>query len=200
MDFQHRIFNLINRDRKGMLASRIYDWYMLVMILGSLVPLMFVRNYPVFTYIEAITVGAFIVDYLMRWYSSPLQLKEGWISYVKYPFTPMAIIDLLTILSGMDLISAEFKILRLTRLLRLVALLKIFRYSSKIAIFVRVLKQEKDVLLGVVGIAVFYIFRLGAYNVQCRAPRPPRDRKCHFRVILRRALLGHRDIDHRRVR
>ncbi len=158
MDLQHRIYNLLNRDRKGMVASRIYDWYMLVMILGSLVPLMFVRSYPVFTYIEAITVGAFIVDYLMRWYSSPLQLKEGWISYLKYPFTPMAIIDLLTILSGMDLISAEFKILRLTRLLRLVALLKIFRYSSKFAIFIRVLKQEKDVLLGVVGIAVFYIF------------------------------------------
>ena len=37
-------------------------------------------------------------------------------------------------------------------------MLKRFRYSSKIAIFLRVLRQEKDVLLGVLGIALFYIF------------------------------------------
>lgn len=45
---QERIFDLINRDRKGMWTSRIYDWYMLVMIIGSIVPLMFIRDYPVF--------------------------------------------------------------------------------------------------------------------------------------------------------
>lgn len=158
MNFHQRIFNLINRDRKGMLASRIYDWYMLIMILGSIVPLMFVDNYPIFRIIEAVTVTAFIIDYMLRWYSAAMTMKEGWVSYLKYPFTPMAIIDLLSILSGMDLISAEFKLLRLTRLLRLVALLKIFRYSSKIEIFTRVLRQEKDVLLGVLAIALFYIF------------------------------------------
>lgn len=58
---QQKIYNLINRDRKGMWASRIYDWYMLVMIIASIVPLMFIEDYPVFRIIEIITVIAFII-------------------------------------------------------------------------------------------------------------------------------------------
>ncbi len=155
---QQKIFDLINRDRKGMFASRIYDWYMLVMIIASIVPLMFIEDYPIFRVIEIITVSAFIVDYILRWFISDIQLKRGWISYVIYPFTPMAIIDLLSILPGLNLISPEFKLLRLTRLLKIVRLLKLFRYSDKITIFLRVLSKEKDVLLTVLMLALFYIF------------------------------------------
>ena len=138
---QKRIFNLINRDRKGMIASRIYDWYMLIMIIASIVPLMFIEDYPIFRIIEIVTVTAFIIDYILRWYTSDIQLKRGWVSYIIYPFTPMAIIDLLSILPGLNLISPEFKLLRLTRLLKIVRLLKIFRYSDKITIFINVLDK-----------------------------------------------------------
>ncbi len=155
---QQKIFDLINRDRKGMLASRIYDWYMLIMIIASIVPLMFIKDYPIFKVIEIVTVTAFIIDYILRWYTADIQLKRGWVSYIVYPFTPMAIIDLLSILPGLNLISPEFKLLRLTRLVKIVRLLKIFRYSDKISIFLRVLSKEKDVLLSVLMLAVFYIF------------------------------------------
>ncbi|MBD5421116.1 MAG: ion transporter [Bacteroides sp.] len=155
---QQKIFDLINRDRKGMLASRIYDWYMLVMIIASIVPLMFIEDYPIFKVIEIITVTAFIIDYILRWYTSDIQLRKGMVSYFIYPFTPMAIIDLLSILPGLNLINPEFKLLRLTRLLKIVRLLKIFRYSDKITIFLRVLSKEKEVLLSVLMLAVFYIF------------------------------------------
>lgn len=155
---QQKIYDLINRDRKGMLASRIYDWYMLVMILASIVPLMFIEDYPIFRVIETVTVVAFIIDYTLRWYTSTIQLKKGWHSYIIYPFTPMAIIDLLSILPGLNLISPEFKLLRLTRLLKIVRLLKVFRYSDKIMMFMRVLKKERHVLLSVLMLALFYIF------------------------------------------
>lgn len=155
---KEKIYDLINRDRKGMLASRMYDWYMLVMIIASIIPLMFVDDYPIFKVIEIVTVIAFIVDYLFRWYTSSIQLKRGWASYIIYPFTPMAIIDLLSILPGLNLISPEFKLLRLTRLLKIVRLLKIFRYSDKISMFMRVLKKERDVLISVLLLALFYIF------------------------------------------
>lgn len=155
---QQRLYNLINRDRKGMLASRIYDWYMLVMIFASIVPLMFIENYQLFRVIEIITVTAFIIDYILRWYTSNIQLRKGWLSFLLYPFTPMAIIDLLSILPGLNLISPEFKLLRLTRLLKIVRLLKIFRYSDKITMFIRVLKKERQVLLSVLMLAIFYIF------------------------------------------
>ena len=156
--WQQIIYNLINRDRKGMWASRIYDWYMLVMIIASIVPLMFIEDYPVFKVIESVTVIAFIIDYLLRWITSDIQLKRGWASYVIYPFTPMAIIDLLSILPGLNLISPSFKLLRLTRLLKIVRLLKVFRYSDKITMFLKVLQKERQVLLSVLMLALFYIF------------------------------------------
>ncbi len=155
---QQKIYNIINRDRKGMWYSRLYDWYMLVMIIASIVPLMFIEDYPIFKVIEVVTVIAFIIDYILRWYTSEIQLKHGWKSYIIYPFTPMAIIDLLSILPGFNLISPEFKLLRLTRLLKIVRLLKIFRYSDKISIFLNVLRKERDVLFSVLLLALFYIF------------------------------------------
>ena len=155
---KQRTYILINRDRKGMWASRLYDWYMLVIIIASIVPLMFINDYPFFKVIEVVTVIAFIIDYFLRWSTSNIQLKRGWLSYLIYPFTPMAIIDLLSILPGLNLIRPEFKLLRLTRLLKIIRLLKVFRYSDKISIFLRVLKKEQQVLLSVLMLALFYIF------------------------------------------
>lgn len=155
---QQRIYDLINRDRKGMWASRLYDWYMLIMIVASITPLMFIDDYPIFKVIEIVTVIAFIIDYILRWSTANLQLKRGLLSYILYPFTPMAIIDLLSILPGLNLISPEFKLLRLTRLLKIFRLLKVFRYSDKITMFLRVLKKERHVLLSVLMLALFYIF------------------------------------------
>lgn len=165
---QQQIYNLINRDRNGMWASRLYDLYMLVMIIASIIPLMFIEDYPVFKIIEIVTVIAFIIDYILRWSTSNIQLKRGWISYLIYPFTPMAIIDLLSILPGLNLISPEFKLLRLTRLLKTIRLLKVFRYSDKITIFLRVLKKERQVLLSVLMLALFYIYvtALIMFNVE----------------------------------
>lgn len=70
----------------------------------------------------------------------------------------MAIIDLLSILPGLNLMNASFKLLRLTRLLKIVRLLKITRYSSKISMFLNVLKKERHVLFAVLLLALFYIF------------------------------------------
>lgn len=155
---QQKIYDLINKDRKNEMSSRIYDWYMLAMIITSIIPLMFIRDYPIFNIIEIVTVIAFIADYLLRWYSSPVQLKKGWKSYIIYPFTPMAIIDLFSIFPGLNLMNGSWKLLRLTRLLKIIRLLKITRYSSKISMFVNVLRKERHVLFAVMMVAIFYIF------------------------------------------
>lgn len=155
---QQKIYNIINRDRKGMWESRIYDWFMLIMIILSIIPLMFINDYPIFKVIEIITVISFIIDYILRWDTSYIQLKKGWLSYIIYPFTPMAIIDLLSIMPGLNLISQSFKLLRLTRLLKIIRLLKLFRYSDKITMFIIVLQKERQVLLSVLVLALFYIF------------------------------------------
>lgn len=151
-----RIYNLVNR--KDLLSSRIYDYFMLLMIITSVVPLMFVDDYPIFRIIEIVTVSVFIIDYVLRWSTSAMLLKKGWLSYIIYPFMPMAIIDLLSILPGLNLIDTSFKLLRLTRLLKIVRLLKVFRYSGKITMFFTVLVKERQVLLSVLMLALFYIF------------------------------------------
>lgn len=156
--FQQKIYSIINKDINHNLISRIYDWVMLVMIILSIIPLMFLNDYRIFRIIDIVTVTSFIIDYLLRWYCSPIQLGKGLQSYVIYPFTPMAIVDLLSILPGLNLINRSFKLLRLTRLLKVVRLLKFIRYSSKISLFLNVLRKERQVLFAVMLLAVSYIF------------------------------------------
>lgn len=165
---QTKIYSLINRDKRDDVASKIYDFVMLFMIMASIVPLMFIENYPIFRIIEIVTVTAFIIDYILRWYTSPIRFGKGIKSYFIYPFTPMAIIDLCSILPGLNLVNPSFKLFRLTRLLKIIRLLKITRYSSKISMFINVLKKERHVLFAVMLLAIFYIFitALIMFNVE----------------------------------
>ncbi len=163
-------YNVINKDNKDKPAARVYDGVMLLLIILSIVPLMFVKTYPVFRVIEIVTLVAFIIDYVARWFTADIELRRGWRSYLDYPFTPMAIIDLLSILPGLNLINPSFKLLRLTRLLKIVRLLKVFRYSSKIMMFIRVLQKERHVLFAVLMLAMFYVLitALIMFNVEPR--------------------------------
>lgn len=159
-----KIYGLLESARDG-------DWYdilMLVAILVSVVPLMFVEEYPVFRVIEIVTVSIFIVDYILRWITADYRLKKGGWSFVIYPFTAWAVIDLLSILPALSLINRGFKILRITRLLRILRLFKLIRYSDKIEVLGKVIRKEKGVLLTVLGIAIFYVFvtALIMFNVE----------------------------------
>lgn len=159
-----KIYGILESARDG-------DWYdilMLVAILVSVVPLMFVEEYAVFRVIEIVTVSIFIVDYILRWITADYRLQKGGWSFVIYPFTAWAVIDLLSILPALSLINRGFKILRITRLLRILRLFKLIRYSDKIQVLGKVVRKEKGVLLTVLGIAIFYVFvtALIMFNVE----------------------------------
>ena len=153
-----RIYEIIDLGKNGDKASLAYEILMLIAIIVSIVPLMFVEEHPAFHYIELVTVTFFIIDYILRWITADLRLSDKKRPFLAYPFTMWAIIDLLSILPGLSLLSPGFKIFRVTRLLRALRLLKIFRYTDKIEVLGRVIKREKGVLLTVLGIAVFYVF------------------------------------------
>ena len=131
---------------------------MLSMIAISILPLVFRDQYPVFTAFDYVSTIAFIVDYIIRWSTADLLLKRGFKSFLIYPFTPMAIIDLLSILPGLNVLDRSFKLFRLTRIFRLFRVLRIFRYSHKIESFLSILKKQKDILLSVLVLAIVYIF------------------------------------------
>ncbi|MBR7027179.1 MAG: ion transporter [Bacteroidales bacterium] len=153
-----RFYEIIEQYHKGDVASLVYDVVMLIAIAVSIVPLMFMKVYPVFSVIEHVTVTIFIIDYILRWLTADYRLGKGGRSFLIHPFTPWAIIDLLSILPGLQLLGQGFKIFRLTRLMRIVRLLKILRYSDKFQILGRVIVKEKKILWAVFVVSVFYVF------------------------------------------
>ena len=155
---RRRLFVIIEKGRENDWVSYIYDVIMLLAIIASIVPLTFAHFHPWFKTVEHITVTIFILDYILRWITADYRLgKRGW-SFLLYPFTGWAIIDLLSILPGLHILGQGFKIFRITRILRVIRMFKLFRYSKNMEILGNVIRREKKILLTVLGIAVFYIF------------------------------------------
>ena len=80
--------------------------------------------------------------------------------FTRYPFSAMAIIDLLSILPSIIAVSEALRILKVLRLLRTLKVFRVFkviRYSKSISIIINVFKRQKESLLVVCGLAVGYI-------------------------------------------
>lgn len=156
--WRKKIYNVIECNRLSV-YSRIYDWFMLVIILISIVPLAFRQNHIVFEVFDKISVSVFIVDYLLRWLTADYRMpkRAKWQAFIIYPFTGLAIIDLLSILPSFVAFNRAFKLFRIRRLLKIVRIFKLVRYSKNIQILVRVMQKEKSILFTVFLIAVTYI-------------------------------------------
>ncbi len=156
-----RIFEIIELSKEDDLLSKIYDLFMIFVIVLSTIPLAFKSPYPFFTYIERIAIIVFIIDYIFRWVTADYKIEKGKIlSFLLYPFTPMAIIDLLSILPSITVLHSGlrlFKIFRLLRSFRILRVFRIVRYSSSIMTIVNIFKRQKEALLSVCTIAVGYI-------------------------------------------
>lgn len=163
-----RLFVIIERANGSSRLSRIYDVVMMVLIIVSIIPLMFVEQYPAFIYIELVTGSFFIVDYLMRWMTADYKLKKGAVSFLFYPFTIMAIIDLLSIIPVFHLLSGGFKLFRITRMFRIARVFKFIRYTDKLDMLASVIRKERKVLGAVLIMAAFYVFvtALIMFNVE----------------------------------
>ncbi len=162
------LYSILETSEKSGEINHLYHWFMFGCIILSILPLMTTENYPFFLYTEIFTVIVFIIDYILRWVIADMKMGKGKESFILYPFTFMAIVDLLSILPGLNLLAPGFKIFRLSRMFRIIRLFKIFRYSSKINVFIDVLKKERQVLFSVLLVAVFYIFltALIMYNAE----------------------------------
>lgn len=140
-------------------------------IIGSLIPLAFKQSYPAFDFINVISSYIFIADYLLRLFTSDLKLKRGALSFFLYPFTPMAIIDLVAILPSFTPLFSSLRLMKLFRLLRSFRAFrsfKLFRYAKSVQIIVSVIKAQKGPLLAVCSLAVGYVLiaALIIFNVE----------------------------------
>ena len=166
-----KIYQVVEVAENNDKLSSIYDVFMMITIVISLVPLMTKSQNTFLNGIDIVTVFIFVVDYLMRLLTADYKLNKRSASFLLYPFTPMAILDLLTILASVSVLNSGFKVLKLFRLLRTFRVLRVFkafRYSKNVAIILDVFKKQKEALTVVGVLAVGYIFvtALIIFNVE----------------------------------
>ena len=104
--FRQRLYSIIEKDADNYALSRVYDWFMFVMIVISIIPLMFKTQTLLFVWFDRISVVVFILDYFARWITADYKrpYRKPIFAFVTYPFSFMAIIDLLSILPSLNLI------------------------------------------------------------------------------------------------
>lgn len=166
-----RIFDVIEVARPGDKLSAVYDYSMMCVIIVSLAPLAFKQTNMYFDLIDRIAVLVFILDYFARLFTADLKLSRGTLSFLLYPFTPMALIDLLCILPSFTVLASAFRVLkvfRLMRTLRVFRSLKMFRYSKSLTIILRVIRGQRAPLLAVCTLAIAYVLisALIIFNVE----------------------------------
>ncbi len=152
-----RIFEIIEVAAAGDRLSRVYDVSMIVVILASLLPLTTKATSSALTALEYVATAIFIMDYLIRLCMADLKLGRGGRSFLLYPFTPMALIDLICILPTFSVLGSGFRVLKVFRLFRALRVLKIFRYSRHIEILARVIRQQAQPLSAVCMRAISYV-------------------------------------------
>lgn len=167
--FLYNLYCFVGKDT-GKKAT-IYNTIMLLTIIISLICLTFKQNYFIIQIIEIFTVSIFILDYFIRLILAGYNKKNGALLNLIYPFTPWAIIDLLSILPSFSLLSNGFKIFRIMRvskILRSLRILRLFKVSKEIHFLFIIWKKEKRALISFGYMAAMYIFitALMIFNVE----------------------------------
>lgn len=167
-----RIFEIIEVSDGNDRLSSIYDTAMLALIILSLIPLAFKAETTLFAVIDKVCAVTFILDYVLRLMTADYKFgKKSISSFIRYPFSFMAIIDLISILPSVTVLNSGFKLLRLMRMmraLRVFRVFKTFRYSKSVRIIVNVFRRSKEPLIAVCTLAGAYILvsALVIFNVE----------------------------------
>jgi hypothetical protein len=156
-----RIYEIIEVSHENDLLSRVYDSFMMIAIVVSLIPLAFKTEYFVFQIVDKVCVVIFIIDYLLRLLTADFKYgKKSVVSFLRYPFSFMAIIDLVSILPSISAINSGFKVLRIMRMIRAFRVFRVFkaaRYSKSLRIIAKVFKKSKRPLAAVGTLAIVYV-------------------------------------------
>lgn len=155
-----RIYRVVESGTTRDKLCVFYNRAMIIVIFISLIPLFFKKNYPVFEVIDYSVAAVFILDYLMRWATADMKLGKGRLSFLLYPLTFFALIDLVSLLPMLlpDWMELQlFRMIRLVRAIRALRALRMLRYSKSFAMIVDVVKREKQPLLAMVWLAGGYV-------------------------------------------
>ena len=141
---------------------------MFLTIIVSLIPLTTKSHTGIFMWSDFVSTIIFIIDYILRLVTADYKLEKGKFSFFLYPFTFLALADLLCILPFLFLLNNSLRLFKILRMLRILRVFKFIRYSKNIQILTNVLKKQKDSLMIVGLLALGYIFisALIIFNVE----------------------------------
>ncbi|MFN8554217.1 MAG: ion transporter [Candidatus Obscuribacterales bacterium] len=111
-------------------------------------------NRHMFVLLDTLFASVFIIEYFVRlWVIGCDPRYSGVIGRIKYMVTPMAVIDLLSIVPFFFVaFSNNFFLVRVARLFRMISLAKFSRYSRAMTEFAEVILSRKSELLLSLGI------------------------------------------------
>ena len=150
---RQRIYHVLEDAESDNKVSQIYNRFMLVCIVASMIPLCFKQTNLLFSLMDKITVSVFIFDYILRWITADYKFRESG----KYPFSVYAIVDLLSILPSLTTLNSGFKLFRLFRLNKAFKTLRLLRYSKSFHLILSVIKRERQALMAVCILSGGYI-------------------------------------------
>ena len=156
------LFQIIEPHQKENAIEKAYDVFMFLTIIVSLIPLTTKSHTGIFMWLDFVSTIIFIIDYLLRLLTADYKLEKGKLSFFLYPFTFLALADLLCILPSLFLLNNSLRLFKILRVF------KFIRYSKNIQILTNVLKKQKDSLMIVGLLALCYVFISGLiiFNVE----------------------------------
>lgn len=168
MSFKKRIYNLLDEERGNQKGDGLVHYFISSLIIINVITL-FLESYndinkeygDLFRSIELFSIIIFSIEYILRlWVADYAFAKAGPVkSRLKYMFSFMGIVDLLSILPFYlpYFISIDLRVIRVLRLFRLLRLFKLNRHSKALRLIVTVFKKTKSDILVTVFIVSFLL-------------------------------------------
>ncbi|MDD4369783.1 MAG: ion transporter [Anaerostipes sp.] len=154
---RRRIYQIIGPRNEEDVHNKVYNMFIVIISICSIIPLTFLHPQGILKSgllrLETITVYLLFLDYFLCWLTNDYRVKSHspW-AFILYPLSPIALLNILSLLPSLGLLPMQFTILRLCRML------KVMQYSKSCSHIVKVFKKEKKTLFSVLIIAIFYIF------------------------------------------
>ena len=158
-NIKKRIYEVLEVSSVGDKSSRAYDVMITAAVIVGLLPMTMKGENMYTRIIELFTILIFFTDYCARVYTA--DYKMGFKSvrtYFAYILTPLAIMDILSILPVIALFVPVSGFIRLLKLFRFFRIFKLIRYSKTMIIIANVLRKVKTQLLAVLILILVYIF------------------------------------------
>ena len=163
---KNAVFNVIQPAEKGNVASRIFDIFIIVLILISVLSV-FIMTFQLpprvsgfLNEVEKAAVIIFSVEYLLRIWTADLLFPERspLRARLKYMVSVMAVIDLLAILPFYlpMVLPVDLLGIRAVRLVRLLRIFKLNRYSEALVSIGDVFKRKSREMC----VSIFFVFIL----------------------------------------